>query len=64
MIWTILGIFMIVMVGSAFALFGLSAGMDSISSFETREAKLTCFHCGQPTEVGRKHCQQCGKELQ
>jgi len=55
---------MIVMVGSAFALFGLSAGMDSISSFETREAKLTCFHCGQPTEVGRKHCQQCGKELQ
>jgi hypothetical protein len=64
MVWTVLGIFMIVMVGGACALFGLSAGMDSVATFESHDAELTCFHCGRSTEVGREYCQQCGKELQ
>lgn len=64
MIWTVLGVFAVLMVGGAFVLFGLSAGMDSVTGFESHDAELTCFHCGQVTEVGREHCRHCGKELQ
>lgn len=33
-------------------------------TIEVHNARLTCFHCGRETPVGRKHCESCGRDLQ
>lgn len=41
-----------------------SAGVETIADFEGHNATLTCFHCGNETQVGRKVCEHCHEELQ
>jgi hypothetical protein len=41
-----------------------SAGIETLADFEGHNATLTCFHCGNETQVGRKVCEHCHEELQ
>ncbi|MDA0587358.1 MAG: hypothetical protein O2820_03250 [Planctomycetota bacterium] len=41
-----------------------SAGIESLADFEGHNATITCFHCGNETQVGRKVCEHCNEELQ
>lgn len=41
-----------------------SAGVETIADFEGHNATLTCYHCGNETQVGRKVCEHCHEELQ
>jgi len=38
--------------------------VSALVDFEERSATLRCFHCGCETEVGRKICEHCRRELQ
>jgi hypothetical protein len=61
-VWLVIGGISIILIGVS--LFGSAAGMASLSDMEIETPTLTCFHCGNETEVGRPHCQHCKKELQ
>ncbi len=39
-------------------------GVDGLVSMSEGRADLTCWHCGEQTTSGARHCQHCGKELQ
>jgi hypothetical protein len=59
--------FIIVAIGAvilAISLIGGAAGVASITDMDKTTPTLTCFHCGNKTEVGRPLCQHCKKELQ
>ena len=41
-----------------------SVGMDGLFAANEPRGELTCWHCGQQTRAGLKHCTHCGEELQ
>ncbi|MGD9854540.1 MAG: hypothetical protein AB7U20_06265 [Planctomycetaceae bacterium] len=56
----------ITLVGIGFAVFFLcgAVGIDGMFSLHTPRGELICWHCGQQTRAGLKHCTHCGGELQ
>lgn len=56
----------LLLAGLVLAVFFLcgSVGMDGLFAASEPRGELTCWHCGQPTRAGLKHCGHCGKELQ
>jgi hypothetical protein len=48
----------------AVSIIGSATGVASLTDMDRETPTLTCFHCGNATEVGRPHCQHCKKELQ
>lgn len=41
-----------------------SIGVDGLFAASEAQETLTCWHCGQKTTAGRRHCQHCQRELQ
>ncbi|MCA9073768.1 MAG: hypothetical protein KDA93_01955 [Planctomycetaceae bacterium] len=39
-------------------------GMDGLFNLGEPAGELTCWHCGQVTRAGARHCTRCGQELQ
>ena len=62
-LWFFTSLLLIVLAGGLI-LFALGYSFGTIADFEGHNATITCFHCGQETQVGRKTCEWCHKELQ
>jgi hypothetical protein len=61
-VWGIIFVIAGILIGVS--LVGSAAGMATLTDMDPDIPTLTCFHCGNQTEVGRHHCQHCKKELQ
>ncbi len=56
----------VAIVGLLVFLFSLCGwvSLDGMMSLADGRAPLTCWHCGQQTRAGLRHCEHCGQELQ
>ena len=61
-VWLIIAVIAVVLIG--ISLIGSAAGIASLTDMDRDTPTLTCFHCGNQTEVGRPVCQHCKQELQ
>jgi len=61
---SLFGVLALLIVGlGIFALCGW-VGMDGLFNLSEPRGELTCWHCGETTRAGVKHCTRCGGELQ
>jgi len=63
MTWSLYSLVVLILAGGAL-LFVVAYASGIIGEHENDDATLTCFHCGRDTDVGRRRCQWCRKELQ